>query len=141
MINVDLVDFTVHHDPDYGTLVAVEGAQDLPFEIKRAYYIYGVPNRQRRGFHAHKALNQALICLSGHVMVHVRTPYEHQELLLDSPSKALLVGPMVWREMYNFSEGAVLLVLADRHYEEADYIRDCDEYAFCASTYFAMKEV
>ena len=112
----------------YGSLVAVEENETVPFPIQRTYYIYDVPAGCRRGFHAHMDLEQVLICISGQVNIHLRAPGESCEVTLDSPTRALYIGPMVWREMYDFSPGSVLLVLASKHYDPKDYIRDYAEF-------------
>ena len=117
--NTEMVDFKVFHDK-WGHLVPVEENQTIPFEIRRVYYIFGVEQGVRRGFHSHKELRQALICVHGEVKILVKTTEEEETVLLNDPSKALLIGPMVWREMYDFSADAVLLVLASEHYDEAD---------------------
>jgi len=114
----------------------VEEQMDVPFTIKRIYYIYDVEERVRRGFHSHNELEQALVCVHGSVKILVRTPYEEEDILLDDPEKALYIGPMVWREMYDFSPDAVLLVLASEHYDIQDYIRNYSEYEKLAVDYF-----
>lgn len=107
-----------------GTLSFVEGEMDFPFPIRRVYYLYDIEPDVRRGFHAHKALEQYLICVHGSCRVLLDDGREKKEVLLDNPNEGLYVGPSTWREMYDFSEGAVLLVLASEHYDESDYIRD-----------------
>ena len=87
-----------------------------------------MPQGITRGFHAHRKLHQVLICLNGSVKIKVKTPKEETEFILDNSSVGLYIGPYIWREMYNFSEGAVLLVLASDYYNEADYIRNIDFY-------------
>ena len=82
----------------------------------------------RRGFHAHRDLQQVLICVSGSCKIHLDNGRETAEVLLDKPWEGLYISNDMWREMYDFSEGAVLLVLASRHYDEADYIRDYDAF-------------
>jgi len=112
----------------YGTLTPIEEFVDVPFDIKRIYYITEVPQDVSRGFHAHKKLHQVLICIKGSVKIKVKTPKEETEFLLNSSSVGLYIGPYIWREMYNFSEDAVLLVLASDYYNEDDYIRNIDFY-------------
>lgn len=112
----------------YGNLTPVEELVDIPFNIKRVYYITKVAKDITRGFHAHRKLHQVLICLNGSVNIKVKTPREEAEFILDNPSVGLYIGPYIWREMYNFSEGAVLLVLASDYYHEDDYIRNFDFY-------------
>lgn len=120
----------------YGTLVPIEFDWDVPFPIKRIYYIYSVPEQTRRGFHSHKQLHQALICVKGSVKILLKTPKEELVILLENPTEGLYIGPMVWREMYDFSDDAVLLVLASEHYNEDDYIRNYDMYLEQAIPYF-----
>lgn len=119
-----------------GHLVPIEVGMDVPFTVNRLYYITDVPQNETRGYHSHNDLEQVLICLHGSVTIKVNTPYEEEHIVLDSVNQGLYIGSMVWREMYNFSEGAVLLVLASKHYDEADYIRDYEEYCQMAEAYF-----
>ena len=112
------------HGDDRGQLIAIEEMKDLPFDIKRVYYIYATLPGVRRGFHAHRNLKQILICVSGSCKIHLDNGTDTAEVLLDSPCEGLYISNDTWREMYDFSEGAVLLVLASEHYDEADYIRD-----------------
>lgn len=107
-----------------GALTFLESTRDIPFEIKRVYYIYDVAEGARRGFHAHKKLQQVLICVHGSCTILLDDGTEKREAVLSAPGEGLYVGPGVWREMYNFSPGAVLLVLASDFYDEGDYIRE-----------------
>ena len=106
----------------------VEAGRDISFEMKRAYFLYGLDSTARRGFHAHKKLHQLAVCVSGSCLFALDDGREKAETILDSPNKGLLLGPMLWREMYNFSTDCVLLVLASAHYDEDDYIRDYEEF-------------
>ncbi len=134
MKNVGMIDFRSHND-NYGKLVPLEAGGDIPFDVKRVYYIYEVEEGVRRGFHSHRDLEQVLICVHGKVKILVKTPYEEEVIELDDPSKGLYIGHMIWREMYDFSDGAVLLVLASEHYTEDDYIRKYDNYLEEATKY------
>lgn len=116
------------HGDDRGQLVAIEAMKDLPFEVKRVYYIYDTLPNVRRGFHAHRNLQQILVCVHGSCRIHLDNGHEQEEVLLDKPNEGLYIANDMWREMYDFSEGAVLLVLASEHYDEADYIRNYDEF-------------
>ncbi len=136
MKNVENSNFMVNADPEYGSLTAIECGIDFPFDVKRVYYIYDVPNGVRRGFHSHVDLHQMLICVHGSVKILTKTPYEEQETELSAANQGLYIGPMVWREMYDFSPGAVLLVLASEHYTEDDYIREYARYEELAQNYF-----
>lgn len=116
------------HGDERGLLVAAEGGTEIPFEIKRVYYITNVSGDKRRGFHAHKALRQVMFCISGSCKVMLDDGKEKTDVLLDSPSEGLIIDSVMWREMYDFSPGAVLLVLASDHYNEDDYIRDYNDF-------------
>ena len=111
-----------------GSLIALESLKNIPFEIKRVYYIFGNKNNVRRGFHAHKNLQQVLIAVSGSCKILLDDGTNKQEVLLDSPSKGLLIKNCVWREMFDFSSDCVLMVLANEVYEESDYIRDYQQF-------------
>lgn len=139
MINVKEYEFRCNHDI-YGDLVPIEAEKDIPFNIKRVYYIYNVPSDMRRGFHSHFDLEQMLICVKGSVKILTKTPTESEITCLNSADKGLYIGPMVWREMYDFSDDAVLLVLASELYKVSDYIRDYSKYESEAIKYF-NKEV
>ena len=124
-----------------GSLVPIEGVKDIPFDIRRIYYIFNVPGDITRGFHAHVDLNQVLLCVSGHVKIRVKSAQEEEVFTLDNPSKGLFVGDMLWREMYDFSKDAVLLVLASKPYNDNDYIRDYDEFVKMATVYCQKETV
>jgi dTDP-4-dehydrorhamnose 3,5-epimerase-like enzyme len=106
-----------------GSLVALEGAKTVPFEIKRVYYIFGTQPGVARGFHAHRNLRQVAVCVTGKCRIVLDDGEKRDEAVLDSPNKGLVIGEMVWREMHDFSSDCVLLVLANEHYDESDYIR------------------
>lgn len=130
----DIVDEKNKERP-MGHLTPIEGGKDIPFEIRRIYYLTRVPENTIRGFHAHKKLEQVLICMNGKVTISVSTPYEKKLVTLDDPAQGLYIGPMIWREMYDFSPGSVLAVLASDFYNEEDYIRDYREYCEVAQEY------
>lgn len=119
--------FTEHGD-GRGQLIAVEGERDVPFPIRRVYYMYGVGEGIRRGYHAHKELEQVLICMHGSCRILLDDGKERESVLLDNPGTGLYIGHATWREMYDFSSDAVLAVLASMPYAESDYIRDYDEF-------------
>lgn len=106
-----------------GSLVALEGAQTVPFEIKRVYYIFGTEPSVARGFHAHRNLRQVAVCVTGKCRMILDDGEKREDAWLDSPNKGLVVGGMVWHEMHDFSSDCVLLVLASEHYDKSDYIR------------------
>lgn len=130
---IRILDLRTFYD-DRGGLVSVESSLDIPFEIKRVYYIFSNDKGLPRGFHAHKKLKQVLICVSGRVEVVCTMGKSTERFVLDKPNKALLIEGLVWRVMENFSEGTVLLVLASEHYQEKDYIRDKSEFELLSST-------
>ena len=110
-----------------GYLSVIEGGIDIPFEIKRIYYLYMVPEAAR-GAHAHKELQQLMIATSGSVHVTLDDGTEKKTFVLDKPWKGLLVAPGLWRDLDNFAGGTVLLCLASEHYDAADYIRNYDDF-------------
>ena len=116
------------HGDDRGQLVAIEAMKDLPFEVKRVYYIYDTLPGVRRGYHAHLNLQQILLCVNGSCKIHLDNGTDTAEVTLDKPNEGLYISSDMWREMYDFSEGAVLLVLASEYYDEKDYIRDYDAF-------------
>ena len=126
-MDIKLFHFPPHGD-DRGQLIAIEAQKDLPFDIKRVYYIYDTLPGVRRGFHAHRCLQQILVCVSGSCKIHLDNGYDTAEVLLDTPSKGLYIANDMWREMYDFSPDAVLLVLASEYYDEADYIRNYEDF-------------
>lgn len=123
----ELLSFPIHGDAR-GSLVALECFKDIPFAIKRIYYIFGTQKDIPRGFHAHKKLKQVLISVSGSVTIHCEHDFYKKKYILDSPDKGLLIEGLVWREMHEFSPDCVLLVLASEHYCELDYIRDYNKF-------------
>lgn len=110
-----------------GSLTSLEGNKNIPFSIKRVYYIYNTQYLPR-GFHAHKQLKQILICVSGSCKVSLNNGVEKEEYVLNDPSTGLLIESLMWREMYDFSSDCVLMVLASEHYDESDYIRDYEQF-------------
>lgn len=116
------------HGDERGRLVALEEFKDIPFEIKRVYYMYETKEGVHRGFHAHKNLEQILICIHGSCDVLLDNGTEKKVISLERPYEGLYVPNNMWREMYNFSSDAVLMVLASEYYNEEDYIRDYDKF-------------
>ncbi|MBU5690556.1 sugar 3,4-ketoisomerase [Vibrio cholerae] len=111
-----------------GSLVSLEANINIPFEIKRVYYIFGTQQGVARGFHAHKKLKQVAICLSGSCRFLMDNGIDKEETILNSNAQGLLIDVMQWHEMYDFSDDCVLMVLASDHYDETDYIRDYSEF-------------
>lgn len=124
---IDIIDFQVMGD-DRGQLVALEAGKNIPFEIKRVYYLTGTKAGVPRGFHAHKELQQIAVCVAGKCRMIMDDGKERAERWLDSPSRAIRIDKMIWHEMHDFSEDCVLLVLASDHYDELDYVRNYQEF-------------
>ena len=122
-----LVDLPKISDPR-GNLTFVECGRHIPFDIKRTYYLYDVPGGAERGGHAHKDLHQLIIAISGAFDIVLDDGREKKRYHLNRSYFGLYVSPMIWREMDNFSSGAVCLVLASNFYDEADYYRNYDEF-------------
>ncbi len=116
------------HGDERGQLVALEEFKDIPFKIKRVYYMYDTGEGVRRGFHAHKQLEQILICIHGSCKILLDNGTEKKVVPLEKPYEGLYVSNDMWREMFDFSPDAVLLVLASELYDESDYIRNYDEF-------------
>lgn len=114
-------------DPS-GDLTFIEGNHHIPFDIRRVYYIYGVPAGSQRGAHGHRELQQLIIALSGSFDVVLDDGRNKQCYPLNSPYNGLFVCPMMWRNLVNFSSGAVCMVLASEHYDKADYLWDYDRF-------------
>lgn len=116
------------HGDERGQLVALEEEKDIPFVIKRVYYMYDTVDGVVRGKHAHKSLEQILVCIHGKCKILLDNGKEKKVVPLEKPYEGLYVSNNIWREMYDFSEDAVLMVLASDFYNEEDYIRDYDTF-------------
>ena len=127
-----IIDLPKDNNPN-GNLTAIEGGQQVPFEIQRVYYLYDVPGGAERGGHAHRELQQLIIALSGSFDVILDDGYNKQRFHLNLPYQGLYVRTLIWRELDNFSSGSVCMVLASNRYDEADYYRHYDEF-LCALT-------
>lgn len=123
---VQLIDLPSLGD-ERGGLVAIESQQSIPFDVKRLYYIFNTVDKPR-GFHAHLNLKQIAICVKGSCRFVLDNGHTKEEVWLDSPTKGLYIDSLMWREMHDFSEDCVLLVLASEHYDEADYLRHYDDF-------------
>jgi dTDP-4-dehydrorhamnose 3,5-epimerase-like enzyme len=122
-----IIDLPKIPDPR-GNLSFIEGGRHVPFEIKRIYYLYDVPGGSDRGSHAHKTLHQFFVAMSGSFDVVLNDGRTQKRFHLNRSYYGLYVTPMMWRDLDNFSSGAVCMVLASQYYDEADYIRDYDEF-------------
>ncbi|MBQ9487907.1 MAG: WxcM-like domain-containing protein [Selenomonadaceae bacterium] len=120
--------FFPSHGDEFGKVVAVEGLKDIPFDIKRVYYMYDTKAGVVRGKHAHKDLEQFLICVSGSCKISFEDGRNEKVFTLEKPEEGLYMPKDIWGEQFDFSEGAVLLVLASELYDESDYIRNYDEF-------------
>ncbi|MDY7065247.1 TDP-4-oxo-6-deoxy-alpha-D-glucose-3,4-oxoisomerase [Pseudomonas extremaustralis] len=109
---------------DRGHLVALEYENDIPFDIKRVYYLTDTKEGVPRGFHAHRELVQVAVCVSGRCMMKLDDGARTEDVWLDAPDKVIVIDKMIWHEMHHFSADCVLLVLASEVYDESDYIRD-----------------
>ena len=116
------------HGDERGMLVALEEFKDIPFRIKRVYYMYDTAEGVVRGHHAHRRFEQILVCIHGSCKIHLDNGRETKEVPLEKPYEGLYIANNIWREMYDFSPDAVLMVLASEVYDERDYIRDYDEF-------------
>lgn len=126
-MNVHLIELQKHGD-ERGALVSLEESRNIPFEIKRVYYMFDTKDGVSRGYHAHRDLKQIAIVLRGSCRFILDDGSERIELLLDNPAQGLLIDSVIWREMKDFSSDCVLMVLADRVYDESDYIRNYDDF-------------
>lgn len=126
-MDIKLIQLQSHGD-ERGSLVSLEEEKNIPFPIKRVYYVFNTKDKVRRGFHAHKKLKQLAIVVKGSCRFLLDDGNEKIEVLLDNPAQGLYIESFVWREMFDFSEDCVLMVLADSIYDEADYVRDYEEF-------------
>ncbi len=121
--NCTIIDLPRINDPR-GNLTFVEAGHHIPFGIQRVYYLYDVPGGAERGGHAHKALHQLVIAMSGSFDIHLDDGEAKKTVHMNRSYYGLYICPMIWREIDNFSSGAVCMVLASDYYDELDYYRD-----------------
>lgn len=126
-MNYKLIDMQVHGDRR-GKLISLEGMQNVPFEIKRVYYMFDTLPNEARGFHAHQNLEQVIIAMDGACRFILDDGEKREQVLLNRPDVGLYIGPGMWREMHDFSYGCKLVVLASEHYDENEYIRNYDDF-------------
>lgn len=130
-----VIELDKHHHAN-GNLSVVENGNQIPFDIKRVYYLYDVPGGEERGGHSHKKLRQCIVAISGSFDVIIDDGIQQRCVTLNRPYKGLLIVPGIWRVINNFSSGAVCLVMASEHYDEDDYVRDYDEFKKLTSSKF-----
>lgn len=133
VFNCTIIELNKHHRPQ-GNLTVVENNKDVPFEVKRTYYLYDVPGGETRGAHAHKKLYQLIIAVSGSFSVTLDDGRIKRTFNLNRPYQGLLVVPGIWRTLEDFSSGSVCLVLASEVFEKDDYIRDYNEFLIYKKT-------
>lgn len=124
VMNYKLIDNKTISAKHMGSLSFFEASRDVPFEIKRVYYIYNAPEGTQRGGHAHRNLRQILFCPYGKIEIILDDAKDRESVMLDDPGKGLVIGPGLWREMIWHTDHAVLCVAASEYYDEHDYIRD-----------------
>lgn len=126
---MQIVKFTFQpHGDERGQLVALEENKDVPFKIKRVYFLFDTKKDVVRGQHAHKSLEQILVCVHGSCKILLDNGSEKMIVPLETPCEGLYISNDTWREMFDFSDDAVLMVLASELYDESDYIRDYNDY-------------
>lgn len=123
-----VIELDKHHSDRKGNITVVANKEDIPFEVRRTYYLYDVPGGESRGGHAHRELSQLIIAASGSFTVTLDDGKVKRTFVLNRPYQGLYIVPGIWRTLDDFSTGAVCLVLASHGYDEADYIRDYDEF-------------
>lgn len=124
---IKIINFPTIGD-ERGSLIAMEAKDQIPFDIKRVYFIFDTKKNVSRGFHAHKDLQQVAVCVAGKCRMTLDDGKKRKEVWLDSPNKGIFIDNYIWREMHDFSNDCVLLVLASQHYSESDYIRNYDQF-------------
>lgn len=123
-----MIELDRHHSDRMGNLSVVQNGETVPFDVKRVYYLYDVPGGESRGAHAHRELSQLIIAASGSFRVTLDDGIVKRSFILNRPYLGLYVKPGIWRDLDDFSSGAVCMVLASEVYQEADYIRDYDDF-------------
>ena len=128
VFDCSIIELDRHHSDRKGNLSVVENGITLPFDVKRVYYLYDVPGGESRGAHAHKELSQLIVAASGSFNVVLDDGKCKRTFFLNRPNIGLYVKPGMWRDLCDFSSGAVCMVLASHPYDESDYIRDYNEF-------------
>lgn len=127
MTLINTIEFRTLGD-ERGSLTSLEQNKNIPFDIKRIYYIYDTKEGISRGFHAHKNLEQIAICIKGSCRFLLDDGNHREEIILNKPNIGLHIKGILWREMHDFSKDCVLVVIASEYYNESDYIRDYDTF-------------
>jgi hypothetical protein len=125
-----VIDVSKIHN-EAGNITVVENGENIPFDVKRIYYLYDVPSGESRGGHAHYELEQFIIAVSGSFDVIINDGKNKKRVTLNRPNLALHIVPGLWRELDNFSSGSICMVLASHPYDENDYIRDYKQFLAC----------
>lgn len=123
-----IIELDKHHSDRKGNLTVVQNGETLPFDVKRVYYLYDVPGGESRGSHAHRELEQLIVAASGSFTVVMDDGINKKTFFLNRPYQGLYVKPGLWRDLEDFSSGAVCMVLASEIYQKEDYIRDYQEF-------------
>ncbi|HDT5887874.1 sugar 3,4-ketoisomerase [Aeromonas dhakensis] len=126
-MEIKLISLQAHGD-ERGSLIALEEGKNIPFPVKRVYYLFNTKEGVSRGFHAHRELKQVAIAVRGSCRFVLDNAKERVDILLDNPAQGLLIESFIWREMHDFSDDCVLMVLADQLYDESDYIRKYEDF-------------
>ena len=126
-MNYEIININIHGD-NRGKLAVLEGNRDIPFEIKRVYWIYDTLPEEKRGFHSHKDMEQIIVAMDGACEFELDDGKQKESILLNRPDKGLYIGRNIWRVMKNFSYGCKLMVLASDYYDEKEYIRNYQEF-------------
>lgn len=126
-MDIKLINFDIKGD-ERGSLIALEENKNIPFDIKRVYYIFDTKTGVKRGFHAHNKLKQVLICVSGSCKITLDDGQDREEIFLSLPNVGLYISEKLWREMSDFSSDCVLMVIASEFYIEEDYIRNYQDF-------------
>ena len=125
---IDLIDFKSLGD-ERGQLFSLEAKQNIPFDIKRVYYMFGMQGDVPRGFHAHKVLQQVAICIKGSCKMIMDDGKAKEEVVIDKPNTGIMIDKLIWHEMHDFSEDCILMVIASDLYDESDYLRNYNDFS------------
>ena len=128
VFDCSMIELDKHHSDRKGNLTVVQNGDTLPFDVKRVYYLYDVPGGESRGAHAHRDLSQFMVAASGSFRVNLDDGKVKRSFFLNRPYQGLYVKPGIWRDLDDFSSGAVCMVLASDVYKKEDYIRNYDEF-------------